>query len=220
MGIFSRFTDIVSANVNAILDQAENPEKIIRLMISEMEDTLVEVRAQAARTIADRKDLERHLCRARRERAEWETRAERALKKGREDLARSALVEKHYFEEAIVGLEVEFEDIDESMGRYDEDVTLLEKKLREVRAKQKSVVTREITAVNAKRVREQLYDPRIEDAFARFDAMERRIDRTEAEVEAFDLGDGVTLEREIEYLDRDDKLNEELAELKQRVQAA
>lgn len=220
MGIFSRFTDIVSANVNAILDQAENPEMIIRLMISEMEDTLVEVRAQAARTIADRKDLERHLCRARREQAEWETRAERALKKGREDLARSALVEKRHFEEAIVGLEVEFEDIDESMGRYAEDVTLLEKKLREVRAKQKSVVTREITAVNAKRVREQLYDPRIEDAFARFDAMERRIDRTEAEVEAFDLGDGVTLEREIEYLDRDDKLNEELAELKQRVQAA
>ncbi len=220
MGIFSRFTDIVSANVNAILDQAENPEKIIRLMISEMEDTLVEVRAQAARTIADRKDLERHLCHARRECSEWETRAERALKKGREDLARSALVEKHHFEEAIIGLEAEFEDIDDTMGRYDEDVTQLEKKLREVRAKQKSVVTREITAINAKRVREQLYDPRIEDAFARFDAMERRIDRTEAEVEAFDLGEGMTLEREIEYLDHDEKLNEELAELKQRVNAA
>lgn len=220
MGIFSRITDIVSANVNSILEQAEDPEKMVRLMISEMEDTLVEVRAQAARSIADRKDVERHLHHARYEVVEWDAKAEHAVRKGREDLARAALMEKRHFQDAVESLEDEFDEVEESILSHDENITRLESKLREVRAKQKSVVTRQITAVNAKRVREQLYDPRIEDAFARFELIERRIDRTEAEVEVFDLGHGATLEQEIIELDRDDAIADELAELKKRVAAA
>jgi phage shock protein A len=216
MGIFSRLTDIVNANLNAVLDRAEDPEKMVRQMIHEMEDTLVEVRSHAARLIADRKGIERRRVRLGEAQTEWQAKAELALSKQREDLARAALVEKARL---AADLDEELTHLDEGLAKYEEDIGKLEEKLREAKAKQKVIVARHATAVSRLRVRRQVHDRRIEDAFVRFEQMERRLDGAEGEVEAFDLGQGKprTLADEIDDLATESAIDQELAALKQRM---
>ncbi|HET6521947.1 MAG TPA: PspA/IM30 family protein, partial [Geminicoccaceae bacterium] len=163
MSIFSRLTDIINSNLNAVLARAEDPEKMIRLMVQEMEDTLVEVRAAAARIIADRKTAERQLARLGEAQAEWQRRAELALTKDREDLAKGALLEKAKLAEAAKGLREELVYLDDALARYDEDIAKLEDKLREAKAKQKALVARHATATQRLRVRQQVHDRRIDD---------------------------------------------------------
>jgi phage shock protein A len=219
MGIFSRLTDIVNANLNAVLDRAEDPEKMIRQMIHEMEDTLVEVRSHAARLIADRKGIERRRVRLGEAQTEWQAKAELALSKQREDLARAALVEKARLAADLEALDEELVHLDEGLAKYEEDIAKLEEKLREAKAKQKVIVARQATAVSRLRVRRQVHDRRIEDAFVRFEQMERRLDSAEGEVEAFDLGQGKprTLADEIDDLATESAIDQELAALKQRM---
>ena len=221
MGIFSRLTDIVNADLNAVLDRAEDPEKMIRQMIHEMEDTLVEALAHAARLIADRKGIERRRVRLGEAQAEWQGKAELALSKQREDLARSALVAKGRLAADLEALDEELVHLDEGMVKYDEDITKLEAKLREAKAKQKVILARQATATSRLRVRRQVHDQRIEDAFVRFEQMERRLDTTEGEVEAFDLGEGKakakSLAEEIDDLATESVIDQELAALKKRM---
>lgn len=217
MGIFSRLADIINSNVNSILDRAEDPEKIIRLIIQEMEETLVEVRAVAARSIAEKKEIQRNLARYESAQAEWERKAEVALAKGREDLAKAALAEKGKLAETAASLKAEVAALEEALARNEDDIVKLQDKLREAKAKQKAINARHETASSRLKVRRQLYDGKIEDAFTRFATMEKRLDATEGEAEAFDLGRTKSLKDEIAELEAEGAIEAELAQLKARL---
>ena len=217
MGIFSRLTDIIDSNINALLERAEDPEKMISLIIQEMEDTLVEVRSTAARAIADRKGIERNLERIVTAQEEWQRKAEFALSKARDDLAKGALLERKKLCETADALQGELVYIAETLAHGEADVIKLETKLTEAKAKQKTIRARHETVGARLRVRRQLHDDRIEETFARFEAMEKRLDETEGEVESYDLGQRQTLAGEIAELEAAGVIEEELAALKARV---
>ena len=216
MGIFSRFTDIVNANINVLLDKAEDPEKMVRLIIQEMEETLVEVRTRSARLIADKKDLGRRIGRLQSEAADWDSRAEMALSKEREDLARAALKEKTVTEESATAIEVELEQVDINLEKLIGDISQLQQKLVDAKTRQKALIIRSKTATSRIGVRRQLHDVDIEEAMSRFDRFERKIDILEGEVEAYDLGQR-NLAEEIADLESDEKVDAELARLKARM---
>ena len=217
MGIFSRLTDIINSNLNAILDRAEDPEKIIRLVIQEMEDTLVEVRSTAAKTIAEKKESARKLTRLREAQQNWEQKAELALSKGREDLAKGALVEKAKLAEATELLKEELDELDAMLAQGEADIGKLESKLREAKAKQQALAARHETATSRLKVRRNLYDGRVDEAFARFEQVEKKLDEAESEVEAFDLGRGKSLAEEISELAAESAIEDELTALKARL---
>jgi phage shock protein A len=217
MSVFSRLSDIINSNLTSILDKAENPEKIMRLMIQEMEETLVEVRSDAARIIADRKEAQRTLDRLIEAQAEWQRKAELAISKDREDLAKGALLEKAKLEETGNYLREDLGNLNAALVKHEEDITKLEAKLREAKAKQKTVKAREETATSQLKVRRQIYDSRIDDTMARFEKMENRIDRVEGEVESFDLGKSKSLSEEIAELEAESAIEDELAALKAKV---
>jgi phage shock protein A len=217
MGIFSRLTDIINSNLNSILDRAEDPEKIIRLVIQEMEDTLVEVRSTAAKTIAEKKESTRRLARLHDAQRSWEEKAELALSKGREDLAKGALVEKARLAEAATMMAEELEELDAMLSQGESDIAKLESKLREAKAKQQALNARHQTASSRLKVRRNLYDGRVDDAFARFEQVEKKLDEAEGEVEAYDLGRGRSLAEEITELAGEAAIEDELAALKARM---
>jgi phage shock protein A len=217
MGIFSRLADIVNSNINAILDRAEDPEKIIRLIIQEMEDTLVEVRSSAVRTIAERKEIERRLDVLRREQEEWQRRAELAVTKRREDLAKGALLAKARVVEAIETLEKQRRQIEDALHKQNEDVAKLQAKLVDAKAREKAMVARQKTAAARLKLRTRLYDERITDAFARFEQVERALDEMEGKVEALELGRKKPLHEELAGLEAEDSVDEELKALKARL---
>lgn len=216
MGIFSRFSDIVNSNISAILDKAEDPEKMVRLIIQEMEETLVEVRTQSAKLIADKKELGRRAERLRKEAGEWERKAEVALGKDREDLARAALREKTQANEAADTIGEDLKVVEENLEKLSGDVAQLQQKLVDAKSRQKALIMRGKTARSRLGVRRQVHDVNIEDALNRFERYERKMDDLEGEVEAFDLGQK-NLADEIAELETDDKVDEELAKLKNRI---
>lgn len=217
MGVFSRLSDIINSNLNSMLDHAEDPEKIVRLIIQEMEDTLVEVRANAARAIADRKEVGRKKAEFASRGQEWESKAELAIAKGRDDLARGAIAAKRKADEMIGLLDKELGVIDQTVDKTNEDLAKLQSKLKEARAKQRSLEIRRNSASDSVRVSRQVNDGRIDEALARFDRYERRIDELEAEAESWSLGRARTLEDEFAELEAEDAVNADLAELKRRV---
>jgi phage shock protein A len=217
MGIFTRFSDIVNSNINAILDKAEDPEKIVRLMIQEMEDTLVEVRSAAARSIADKKDLNRRIETLERDLSDWEQKAELALRKGREDLAKAALVEKSRVAVAVDVLKHDYHVVDEGLAKLNEDIARLESKLEDAKTRQKALLARHKTANSRLAVRKKIYDYKIDDAMVRFEQYTRRIDDVEGRVEAYDLGLPKDLNHEFASLEAEESVKEELDALKRRV---
>ena len=217
MGVFSRFSDIVNANINAVLEKAEDPEKIIRLMIQEMEDTLVEIRSAAAKCIADRKEHRRHIEYLDRERVEWERRAELALKREREDLARAALSEKQDIEDQISKLSTEAESLDNQLEKFNADITQLQSKLNDAKVRQRSIVIRHKTAKSQLSARKQIHSDRIDEMLFRFENAERRIDRVESESEAVSMGHKRSLADEIEDLEGNERVEAELDQLKSKV---
>lgn len=216
MGIFSRFSDIVNSNINAILEKAEDPEKIVRLMIQEMEDTLVEVRSAAARSIADKKELNRKLAALEDEQGDWERKAELALEKGREDLAKAALLEKSQVAAAAEQVRADYAQVDEGLSRLNEDIARLEAKLKDAKARQKTLVSRHKTASSRLAARKKIHDYKIEDALVRFEQYERRMDDVEGRVEAYDLGQPKGLDHEFASLEAEEAVNRELDEMKRR----
>jgi phage shock protein A len=217
MGIFSRLADIVNSNINAILDRAEDPEKIIRLIIQEMEDTLVEVRSSAVRTIAEKKAIERRVAMFEREQEEWQRRAELAITKGREDLAKGALLAKTRAAQALAALQHQRQQIEDALAKQNEDIAKLQAKLADAKTREKAIASRQKTAVNRIRLRTHLYDERITDAFARFEHVERALDEMEGKVEAFDLGRRKTVADELAGLEAESAVEEELKALKERL---
>jgi len=219
MGIFTRFSDIVNSNINAILDKAEDPEKIVRLMIQEMEDTLVEVRSAAARSIADKKDLNRKIEALDRETSDWDDKAELAMRKGREDLAKAALVEKSRAASAVEVLKEDYGAVDEGLAKLTGDIARLEDKLADAKTRQKALLARHKTASSRLAARKKIHDYKIDDAMVRFEAYTRRIDDVEGRVEAYDLGLPKDLNHEFASLEAEESVNKELDALKARVAA-
>ena len=219
MSMFSRLGDIINANINALLEKAEDPEKIIRLMVQEMEDTLVEIRSAAAKCIADKKELGRRIEFLERERGEWARRAELAVRREREDLARAALAEKQGITDQIDALNGDLAQLDEQLAKFNEDIGKLQSKLTDAKNRQRSIVLRHKTATTQLAARRHIHDERIDEMLFRFENAERRIDRIESEGEALDLGRRKTLAEEIAGLEDDDRVEEELAELKKQVDA-
>jgi len=217
MGIFSRLTDIVNSNINSILDRAQDPEKIIRLIIQEMEDTLVDVRSGAVLTIAEQKESERRLQALRREHDDWQRRAEFALTKNREDLAKGALLAKARCAESLKHLEQQVEQIAAALAKQNEDIGKLQAKLTDAKARERSIVARQKSAATRIKIRSKLYDERITDAFARFEQVERSLDELEGKAESYDLGRKATLHEELAGLEAEAGVDEELAALKKRM---
>ena len=218
MGIFTRFSDIVNSNINAILDKAEDPEKIVRLMIQEMEDTLVEVRSAAARSIADKKDLNRKLGSLETELQDWDAKAELAMRKGREDLAKAALVEKSRVQAAADAVKSDYAAVDDGLAKLNDDIARLEAKLQDAKARQKALLARHKTANSRLAARKKIHDYKIDDAMVRFEQYTRRIDDVEGRIEAYDLGLPKDLRHEFAGLEAEESVQKELDELKRRVQ--
>lgn len=217
MGIFSRLGDIINSNLNAMLDRAEDPEKIVRLIVQEMEDTLVEVRSAAARSIADKKEILRKVDQLETAQAEWQRKAELAVEKGREDLAKAALVAKAQAATMVELLRRELETIESALAKTNEDLGRLEAKLTEAKNKQKSFTIRHEAARDQIRIRTQLHDGRIDEALARYELIERKIDTVEGQVESFDLGRRKSLSEEFAELEAESGVEQELQAIKARL---
>jgi len=219
MGIFSRFQDIVNANLTSILDRAEDPKKMIRLMIQEMEDTLVEVRTSSAKIIADKKELQRRVKALESEAANWLQKTELAISKGREDLAKGALIEKRRAEEAVAAGTAELSFIEEQISLLSDEIGQLQSKLDAARAKQKELIVREQTGRSRLEVRKRTNRETLNNAFDKFEQYEQRLEELEAEVESYDMGKGNhSLSEEIADLAIEDEIEQELAALKSKIQ--
>lgn len=217
MSIFSRLGDIINSNINSMLEQAEDPEKIARLIIQEMEDTLVEVRTAAARAIADKKDVVRKLERFRAAESEWDAKAELAMSKGREDLARGALQAKAKAALMAQTLDKELAIVNEAIDKAEADMGKLQDKLDEAKAKHKALAARRQSAQTRIRVRQSVSDHKIEDALSRYAAVERKVDEMEAQVEAFDLNGGQSLESQFMDLEAEEAIEKELVALRDKL---
>ena len=216
MGIFSRLSDIINSNLNAMCDSAEDPEKMIRLIIQEMEDTLVEVRSASAKILADKKTQERQLRSLKGQAITWEEKAKLALSKDREDLARAALNEKRQVEGDARSLESELQLADEHIQQLHDEVGQLQLKLDDAKVKRKAILMRADSVTQRRRTQHQIHRTHLDEAFDRFERFERRVDGLEGELDAMNLGRGKpSLGDEIDALSEDDVLNEELAVLKQ-----
>jgi len=214
MSIFSRTRDIFAANMTELLDRAEDPARMIRMIILEMEETLVEVRASAAKTIADGKDMRRTLARLEDLQSSWTEKAELALSKGREDLAKAALIERQKAADMAGGLKEEIKLLDETLKGYEADIAKLQGKLREARARQNAIAHRIESAVTRAKARELLNGNRTEDAFSRFEILERRADFAEGRAEALGMTGPKSLEEEIAELKASEKVDAELEAMK------
>jgi len=215
MGIFSRTRDIIAANMTDLLDKAEDPAKMIRMIIMEMEETLVEVRASAARTIADQKEMRRQIAKLDRLQDSWLERAELALSKDREDLAKAALIEKQKAADMADSLKAEIAVFDDALRASEADITKLQGKLREARTRQNAIQSRLESAHNRARMREMYAGPKVDEAFSRFELLDRHADFVEGQADALALGaPPKSLEEEIAELRNSEKVEAELEALK------
>lgn len=214
MGIFTRFRDIVSANINSMLDKAEDPEKMIKLMIREMEDTLIELKSSCAGVIAGRKKIERKADEILAKKNLWSERAKLAVKKGQDDLAREALVEKRRYAKVADTLVREIDEHTELIHQYQEDITELENKLVNAKEKKRVLLERHRRASSKKRAQEDIRRSDSGDTMARFDKLESRIEQMEAEAELVNIKQKPSLNEEFENLAEDEEIEEELAKIK------
>lgn len=220
MGIFTRFADIVNSNLNSMLDRAEDPEKMLKLIIQEMEQTLVEVRSSSVRTIAEKKELKRHMSDVNRNINRWAEKAELAISKGRDDLARAALSEKQKLQDALETQETELKELESALSQLKTDIGHLQEKLNEAKSRRDAMKLRHKTVTSRIKVKKQLDNSSINAAFEKFELYEQKMDKLEAEVESFDLGKRQTLSEQIDQLETDEKVESELESLKEKYKKA
>lgn len=217
MGIFSRLSDIINSNINSLLDKAEDPEKLIRMVIQEMEETLVEVRSTTAKIIADKKELLRRNDKLAKQAEDWQSKAELALSKGREDLAKAALLEKSSVNEVIALVKEDLVKLDESLNKLSSEIEQLQSKLNDARARQKAIMMRVSATQSRRQVNATLYNNSFDSALNRFEHFERKIDSMESEIEATSVGKkGIAAE--FEALEKEGRIDAELAALKSRME--
>jgi phage shock protein A len=216
MGIFSRLSDIINANINSLLDSAENPEKMIRLVIQEMEETLVEVRTNSAKIIAEKKELQRRQDRLAKQSSDWQNKAELAISKGREDLAKAALVQKAEVNEAIAITEEELTRLEDTLDKLEEEIEQLQAKLNDAKARQKALVMRTKATQSRATVNSKLRDASVEEAISKLDYFEKKIDSMESQIEADAMGRN-SLQNEFAQLEMEEKIDQELADLKAKM---
>ncbi|CAM2066434.1 PspA/IM30 family protein [Sulfidibacter corallicola] len=213
MGIFSRISEIINSNVNAMLDKAEDPEKMVKLMIHEMEDTLTEVKSSAAEVVADRIRTTRLLENETKRQQEWATKAQLAVKKGRDDLAREALEQKLDSERKCQHYKKRLDEVDVLASQYQSDISRLEEKLANARARQRMLIASHQSAVTRRRVEEKIYKLNTTGAFAKFENYEKRIDRFQAEAEVMSISNN-SLEKKFVDLVHGEEIEAELQRLK------
>ena len=219
MGIFSRFADIINSNISSLLDKAEDPEKMVRLIIQEMEDTLVEVRSTSAKVLAEKKEILRRITKVQEQVLDWGNKAELALSKDREDLAKAALIEKKKASELADTLTQELVIVEEQITRLKEEVNLLQEKLVDAKARQKTIIMRKQTASSRLEVKKQLDSSKIDNAMSKFEQYERRVEGLESQVDAYDFGNKKSLSDEFAALEAEDSVNAELEALKAKVKS-
>jgi len=216
MSVFTRFADIINANINTILDQAEDPEKMVVLIAREMEETLVEIRSTSAKHIAEKKHIRNRIEWLSNEAKAWEQKAEYAVQKDRDDLAKAALRERNLVTNAVTRLEAEISQIDVNLTKLQTDTERLQEKLSEAKVRQEALLMRGKTATSRLKVKRQLHSADIDSALDRFDQYERKLDDLEGQVESYDLGQQ-TLTAEIAQLEAGDSMEQELSDLKRRM---
>ncbi|GMU93775.1 MAG: hypothetical protein AMXMBFR4_28330 [Candidatus Hydrogenedentota bacterium] len=214
MGIFTRTRDIISANINALLDEAEDPEKLANLMVREMEDTLIELKASCAGAMAARRRVDRERGDAKALAADWSERAQRAVDKGRDDLAREALLERRRQQERVESIEKELAQLESVLNQYQEDIKQLEEKLGVAREKQRVLVHRHIHAVHKRRAQMEIRRMDESDVFARIHRVQQRLERLEADAGLEEPPRGMSLREEIDALDDHNEIENELRALK------
>ncbi len=213
MSIFTRLSDIISSNINAMLDKAEDPEKMVKMMIQEMEDTLIDIKSNCAGAMATEKRIQRDMATALDLGRAWSEKAELAVEKNRPDLAREALLEKRRHIERAEAFEQELNDARAVVSQYQDDIQQLEDKLAAAREKQRVLVQRHRHAVDKKRAQTGIRRYDSVDAMRRFDSFEQRIDRMEAEADLVNKARKPSLEEEFAALEQDDEIEKELAGL-------
>lgn len=216
MSIFSRLSDIINSNISSLLDKAENPEKMIRMVIQEMEETLVEVRSGTAKVIAEKKTLERRAQQLHRQADSWQEKAELAMSRDREDLAKAALVEKSAVTNTIAALESELQKLDETLEKLSGEIEQLQSKLNDARARQKTIVMRSTATQSRVDVSRQLHSYNIDNAMSKFEYYEKKIDLMEGQVDSFNL-ERKGLDNEFEELARQEKIEQELQAIKSKL---
>lgn len=220
MGIFSRFTDIINSNISALLDKAEDPEKMVRLIIQEMEDTLVEVRSTSAKVLAEKKELSRRIGYIQHQEQDWQNKAELALIKDREDLAKAALIEKHKLSQKMHQLQDDMTAINEQLARLKDEISQLHDKLTDAKARQKSIVLRKQTASSRLEVKRRIDSGKIDEAMYKFEQYERKIEGLEAQVDSYDMAkkdQGDPLLNELAELEESAAITDELEALKAKL---
>ncbi|MEZ9630442.1 phage shock protein PspA [Vibrio breoganii] len=217
MGIFSRFADIVNSNINSLLDKAEDPEKMIRLIIQEMEDTLVEVRTSSAKALAERKELQRRVAQVEEQVEDWQQKASLALSRGREELARAALIEKQRITKVMKSLHTEQTLVEETIAKLSDEVGKLETKINETRARQSALAMRQNAAKSRKDVQQHLHNSRTKDTLAKFEQYEQKIDRLEADADSYQVGKEPSLDDQFAKLQADDEIEQELQKMKNSI---
>ncbi len=216
MSIFTRLSDIVNSNISALLDKAENPEKMIRMVIQEMEETLVEVRSGTAKVIADKKTLKRRVDTLRKQAQDWEQKAELAVSKGREDLAKAALVERSAINASIAITEQDLAKLDETLDKLGSEIELLQAKLNDARARQKTILLRTKATENRVNINVKLKSEAIDSALDKFEYFERKIDQMEGQLETGHV-ETRGLQSEFDELERQEQIDAELAALKAKM---
>ena len=216
MGIFSRLSDVVNSNIHAMLDRAQDPEKMVRLIIQEMEDTLVEVRSASIRSLARKKEVHRAIARLEVEAADWQAKAELAVSRERDDLARGALAARKRVQEQLASHQRELEQLEDDVRKLEEDTRRLRAKLDDARARQKTIALRQESAGTRVRAQDKLHSGRIEDAMVRMEQYENRIEHLEAKAESYSMGTG-KLHAELDELAREDEFADELAQIRSRL---
>lgn len=217
MGIFSRFADIVNSNISSLLDKAEDPEKLIRLIIQEMEDTLVEVRSNSAKAMADKKEVVRRIESLEQQVADWSQKATLALSKQREDLARAALIEKRKLEQNLVSLKKEQALVEETVDKLTDEIAKLEAKITETRAKQQALIIRSQAAGDRRDIQRQLHQGKSEATIAKFEQFSRKIDELEAEADLYAKPSNQSLDQQFAELQAQEEIEQELEKMKQQI---
>lgn len=216
MGVFSRIGDILNANIVHMLDRAEDPEKMVRLIIQEMEDTLVEVKSTAAKIISEKKTIERQEARHQSEAADWQRKATFALDKDREDLARGALAERLKAEELAAGARQRLQALEEDLVQLRSDIATLSDKLSDARERQQTIILKRQALLGQSRVQETLARSGAQRAYAKFEQFEANLDRMAGDVEAARLmaSNKTSLGAALHALEHEGRIDDELSKLR------